>query len=160
MGQRVAGWRFEPRVREAVVHRGQAGALGVTQPRDLQRGGFEREDVESVVRSVQREVDQDVHAVGCDGLRQLRGRLRAEFAPSLAAGAEFLAHGVGDGVGVAIEFEALGIEASEGWQQGAADDMVAQVGRNEAETQASVGVGHVRVFVRRGGMQSVPALMG
>ena len=54
---------------------------------------------------MQCEVDEDVHAVGKDRLGQLLGRLRAEFAPGMAASAEFFADGVRHGVAVAEEFE-------------------------------------------------------
>src|SRR5437773_777453 len=55
-------------VDDAVVDGGQAGGVGVADVGDLDWGSAAGEDGEAVAGGVASELDEDVHAVGADGL--------------------------------------------------------------------------------------------
>ena len=118
----------------------EAGGSRVTEIRYLNRSGLARKDEQPIARSVQGQIDQDIDTIGadrCGGRRVLQGR---DIPPAVHFATEGLGHGIGlRNIGVAKHFAARLIARLEERKQGSAGDMLAKIGRNEADAQTASG---------------------
>src|SRR5579859_3417879 len=120
---------------EAVVDRREAGGAGVTGECHLYRGGLEREYAQSVARSVEGEVYENVYSIGCDQISGLLIGQRVDVAPrgeGTEASGEFIR---ARGVGVGEDLELGAVVILEEGKDVVGNDMVAEIGRDVSDFQ-------------------------
>src|SRR6185437_5125536 len=86
--------RISRAVRDAVVHRRQAGRIRESEIRDLHGCGTPREYRQTVAVRVPGEVHENIDAVGLDLLGERIVRELPHLPPDVRAGSEALGHGI------------------------------------------------------------------